>query len=315
LGGKKPNSFTLSVFHSLQTNFRKRDDPDRATFGTTGASISLGKLLDKPDDYFILSNSLNYQRYTLDQWTGFGATDIGFTSGNSNSISFNHILTRNSTSAPIYPRAGSEFSASVQWTPPFSLVNGKDYSELSPQDRFKWIEYHKWKFNAKWYIEPIKNKKLVISPQFFFGGIGIYNKDVGYSPFEQFRVGGSGFGSWAFYGTEIIPQKGYDESMISDPSGNREDVDPIFTKYSLEMRYPFSLNPSATIYGYTYFEAGNSWDVARMYNPFNLRRAVGVGARLYLPMFGLLSFDYGFGLDHPDGTTKGQFLFSIGQSF
>jgi len=315
LGGKKPNSFTLSVYHSLQTNFLQKSDPNRATFGTTGASLSLGKLLDKPDDYFILSNSLNYQRYTLDKWTGFGASDIGFTTGTSNSISLNHILTRNSTSSPIYPRAGSEFTASLQWTPPFSLLSNKDYSELSPQDRFKWIEYHKWKFNAKWYIEPIKNKKLVISPQFFFGGIGIYNKDVGFSPFEQFRVGGSGFGSWAFYGTEIIPQKGYDEGMISDPSNRNEDVDPIFAKYSLEMRYPISLNPSATVYMYTYFEAGNAWDNVRDFNPFNLRRAYGVGARLYLPMFGLLSFDYGFPLDHPFGDKTPQFLFSIGQTF
>jgi outer membrane protein insertion porin family len=315
LGGKKPNSLTLSVFHSLQTNFLPKSNPDRATFGTTGATIALGKLLDKPDDYFILSNSLSYQRYSLDKWTGFGASDIGFTEGVSNSISFNHVLTRNSTSSPIYPKSGSEFSASVQWTPPFSLLSNKDYTELVPQERFKWIEYHKWKFNAKWYLEPIKNKKFVISPQFYFGGIGIYNKDVGYSPFEQFRVGGSGFGSWAFYGTEIIPQKGYDESSISDPSGRKEDVDPIFTKFSLELRYPLSLNPSATVYGYTYFEAGNAWDKVSDYNPFNLRRAVGAGARLFLPMFGLLSFDYGFGLDHPNGELQGQFLFSIGQSF
>lgn len=326
LGGKKPNSFSISMFHSIQSNFRQRDDPTRATFKTTGASVSLGKLLDKPDDYFVWSNALSYQRYTLDQWTSFGAGSIGFTDGFSNSVSLNSTLSRNSTTAPIYPKGGSTFSLSLQITPPFSAINTllgneKDYTTLSPQDKFKWIEYHKWKFSATWYMEMAKN--LVLVPSLNTGIIGVYNKDIGYSPFEQFLVGGSGFGSWAFFGTEIIPMKGYDEGQISDPTNSRQDADPLFNKFSLELRYPLSLNPSATIYGYTYFEAANTWDRVQDFNPFQLHRSAGVGVRMFLPMFGLLGFDYGWGFDVPDpstgeaipGLVRPKFLFSIGQQF
>jgi len=201
------------------------------------------------------------------------------------------------------------------------LGNEKDYTTLSPQDKFKWIEYHKWKFSATWYMEMAKN--LVLVPSLNTGIIGVYNKDIGYSPFEQFLVGGSGFGSWAFFGTEIIPMKGYDEGQISDPTNSRQDADPLFNKFSLELRYPLSLNPSATIYGYTYFEAANTWDRVQDFNPFQLHRSAGVGVRMFLPMFGLLGFDYGWGFDVPDpstgeaipGLVRPKFLFSIGQQF
>ncbi len=319
LGGKKPNSFTLSVFHSVQTNFRQKDDPERATFKTTGASLSLGKLLDKPDDYFVLSNSLNYSRYELDKWSAFGTGRIGFTTGYSNSFSLNTSLSRNSTSAPIYPKSGSTFNLSLQITPPYSVIgklfgNERDFGNMIPQDKFRWIEYHKWRFNATWYMNLVKD--LVIVPSIQTGVVGLFNKEIGYSPFEQFLVGGSGFGSWAQFGTEIIPLKGYDEGVISDPSGGRQDADPIFNKMSIELRYPLSLNPSATIYGYTYFEAANTWERIEDFNPFGLRRAAGVGVRMYLPMFGLLGFDYGWGFDNVGSVpTQGQFLFSIGQQF
>ncbi|MCB9245507.1 MAG: outer membrane protein assembly factor BamA [Flavobacteriales bacterium] len=317
LGGKKPNQLTISIYHSIQTNFRQKDDPSRATFKTTGASIGLGKLLDKPDDYFVWSNSINYQRYNLDKWTAFGAGAIGFTEGFSNSLSWNSSLTRNSTSAPVYPKNGSTFSLSLQFTPPYSAIqsllgNERDYAGMSAQEKFKWIEYHKWKFNANWYTELAP--KLVLAPSWQTGIIGLYSKELGYSPFEQFLVGGSGFGSWAFFGTEIIPLKGYQEGLISDPSGRREDADPIFNKFSVELRYPLSLNPSATVYGYTYFEAGNTWDRLRDFNPFELQRAAGFGVRMFLPMFGLLGFDYGWGFDKAT-PEKGHFLFSIGQQF
>ena len=214
---------------------------------------------------------------------------LGYTDGISNSFSYNTILSRNSTSAPIYPQSGSQFSLSIQATLPHSLFGDKDYKTISPEEKYKWVEYHKWKFNASWFMNAVD--KLVFVPHFETGIIGLYNKDVGYSPFEQFRVGGSGFGSWAVYGTEIIPQKGYGEGEISSDgpgSSNGDDADPLYAKYSIEMRYPLSLNPNATVYGYTYFEAGNTWNKVREYNPFELRRAVGVGVRMYLPMFGLV---------------------------
>jgi outer membrane protein insertion porin family len=312
LGGKKPNSLTSSIYHSVQTNYRQKNDPTRQVFKTTGASISYGRLLKWPDDFFVWSNSISYQRYKLDNWQSFGSDEIGFTDGFANSVAINTVISRTSTSAPIYPTDGSEFSLSIQATPPFSLLNSKDYENISAQDKFKWIEYHKWKINMSWYMQTLP--KLVLVPHFETGIIGMYNKKVGYSPFEQFRVGGSGFGSWAFYGTEIIPQKGYDEGEISADDGDDQDADPLYAKYSLELRYPLSTNPSATIYGYTYFEAGNTWNRVREFNPANLRRATGVGVRMYLPMFGLLGFDYGWGFDKVI-EQKGQFLFSIGQTF
>jgi outer membrane protein insertion porin family len=317
LGGKKPNSLSVSVFQSNQSNFRPKGHPDRATFKTTGATVAFGKLLKWPDDYFTFRISGGYQRYQLDRWTAFGASAIGYTMGTSNSFSINPSIIRNSTSDFIYPRNGSIFTVSVTATPPLSLFTpDRNYEGMTAQDKFRWIEYHKWKVEANWYFEPVK--KLVLAPAFYFGAVGVYNKELGYSPFEMFRVGGSGFGSWAFFGTEIIPTKGYDEGLISDPTGRNEDSDPIFSKYSLELRYPLSLNPSATVYGYTYFEAANTWDRMDQFNPFMARRAVGFGARLYLPMFGLLSFDFGWGLDHPDPRVtkpQPQFLFSIGQQF
>lgn len=323
LGGKKPNSLTASVYYSRQTsqNYAIKNDPNRQRLHTTGASLIYGKLLKWPDDFFTWSHSLSYQKYKLENWQAFGSSEIGYTDGISNSLSYNTTLSRNSTSAPIYPRGGSQFSLSLQATLPHSLLSGKDnIAELTPQEKYKWVEYHKWKFNASWYMGMGKEKKLVMVPHFETGIIGLYNKDVGYSPFEQFRVGGSGFGSWAVYGTEIIPQKGYGEGQISADAGQTsDDSDPLYAKYSVEMRYPLSLNPSATVYGYTYFEAGNTWNSVREYNPFELRRAFGVGVRMYLPMFGLLGFDYGWGIDQGGADMKlgqkGQFLFSIGQTF
>jgi len=322
LGGKKPNSLTASVFYSRQTsqaNFTVKDDPNRQRLHTTGASMVYGKLLKWPDDFFTWSHSLSYQKYKLENWQAFGSSEIGYTDGISNSFSYNTILSRNSTSAPIYPQSGSQFSLSLQATLPHSKLGPKkDYTTIAAQEKYKWVEYHKWKFNASWYMRAVD--KLVFVPHFETGIIGLYNKDVGYSPFEQFRVGGSGFGSWAVYGTEIIPQKGYGEGEISSDGvggSGTDDADPLYAKYSIEMRYPLSLNPNATVYGYTYFEAGNTWNKVREYNPFELRRAIGVGVRMYLPMFGLLGFDYGFGLDKATQNgkfgEKGQFLFSIGQ--
>lgn len=310
LGGKKPNSLTFSLFHSLQTNFRRKEDPTRAEFATTGGTLLLGKLLQWPDDYFTWSNSLTFQRYTLDKWTNFGS-EIGFENGYANNLSFTSSLSRNSVDNPIYPRSGSIFNLNIQITPPYSAFNNKDYTKLDAQERFKWVEYHKWKFDAHWFLEPFK--KFVITPQFRFGMIGLYDQATGYSPFEQFRVGGSGLVGFTVYGTDIISQRGYADGTISDPAGRQ--TKPIFTKYSLEARYPLSLNPSATIYGIAFLEAGNAWSNARQYNPFDVKRATGVGLRFFLPMFGMLGFDYAWGIDNPNKNDIGQFHFFLGQQF
>jgi outer membrane protein insertion porin family len=312
LGGKKPNQFTVSLFHSIQTNYKQKSDPDRADFTTTGGTIQLGKLLKWPDDYFTWSNSLTYQRYTLNNWNNFGS-EIGFTNGYANNLSLTSTISRNSVDNPIYPRSGSSFTLNMQFTPPYSMFNNKDYSTASQQERFKWVEYHKWKFDAIWYIEPVK--KLVITPQFRFGMIGLYDQNVGYTPFEQFRVGGSGLVGFTVYGTDIISQRGYADGTVSSPNGGPNGTMPMYTKYTLEARYPLSLNPSATIYGISFLEAGNTWSSARNFDPFDVKRAAGVGIRLFLPMFGMLGFDYAWGIDNPNKFDVGQFHFFLGQQF
>ena len=312
MGGKKPNQFTVSLFHSIQTNFKQKSDPDRADFTTTGGTVQLGKLLKWPDDYFTWSNSLTYQRYTLNNWNNFGS-EIGFTNGYANNLSLTSTISRNSVDNPIYPRSGSSFTLNMQFTPPYSMFNNKDYSTATQQERFKWVEYHKWKFDAIWYIEPVK--KLVITPQFRFGMIGLYDQNVGYTPFEQFRVGGSGLVGFTVYGTDIVSQRGYADGTVSSPNGGSNGTMPMYTKYTLEARYPLSLNPSATIYGITFLEAGNTWSNARNFDPFDVKRATGVGIRLFLPMFGMLGFDYAWGIDNPNKFDVGQFHFFLGQQF
>lgn len=312
MGGKKPNSFSISIFHNIQSmggGFKDR------TLTTTGGTLMLGKLLQWPDDYFTWSNSLTFQRYSLKNWALWGAEEIGFVNGIANNVAFNTILARNSTDHPIFPTTGSQFSASVQVTPPYSLFKGKrDFSELSAQDRFRWVEYHKWKFDGKWFIKPIPNFKLVLMSQVRMGMVGLYNQSVGYSPFEQFLVGGAGLVGFTLYGTDIVSQRGYRDGRVSDPTGGQKPS-PIFNRYTLEARYPISMNPSATVFAITFLEAGNTWSNFQSYNPFDVRRAGGVGVRLFLPMFGLIGFDYAWGFDHFQFEQKGQFHFFLGQQF
>lgn len=318
LGGRKPNSFTGSVFHSVQSNFRPVDDPNRATLKTTGITFALGTLLTWPDDYFTLGISATYQKYKLTNGDllgfGTGSAGFGYSDGFSNNINFNFNLSRNSTDHPIYPQNGSNFKLNVQATPPYSSFAEKDYNRMEPEEKFKWVEYHKWKFDAQWFSKLFG--KLVLAPQLRFGLIGIYNQNIGFSPFERFRVGGSGLNGFTLYGTDIVSQRGYDDQSLSRSHGAGSTI---FSKYTLEMRYPLSLNPSATIYGQVFLEAGNAWLQSNLFNPFDVRRAAGFGVRMNLPMFGLLGIDYAWGFDplipDPSGKTPGQFHFFIGQQF
>lgn len=316
LGGKKPNSLSVSLFHNVQSTFSF--ESDRPKFTTSGATIGFGKQLKFPDDYFSFQSSVTYQRYGLNDWANFGSAELGFTNGVANNLSFTNVLARNSTNHPIYPTEGSSFSASVQMTPPFSLLsNNKDFTspDLSAQDRFKWIELVKTKFSGQWFLGIGQGKRqLVVSPAYRFGAVSPWNKDVGYSPFELFRVGGSGLSNFVLYGTDIISQRGYDEGRVSDPVAGQQGL-PIYTKYTLEVRYPLTVGQSSTIYAQTFLEAGNAYRSFEEFNPFNVRRAGGVGVRLFLPMFGLLGVDYAWAMDPLPQEQGGQFHFFIGQQF
>lgn len=315
LGGKKPNSFGFNVFHSVQSTWST--DPNRPKFKTSGASVSFGKNLKIPDDYFYVNSSLTFQRYTLQKWNNFGASELGFTDGFANNLSLMVTIGRNSSNHPIYPTEGSNFVASIQATPPLSSFNkDRDYSTLTPQEKFKWVELHKYKFSGQWFLGFPNGAKrqFVIAPAFRFGAIGVYNQDIGYSPFELFRVGGSGLSNFVLYGTDIISQRGYDEGRVSDPQFGQAGL-PIYNKYTLEMRYPLTVGQSSTIFAQTFLEAGNAWGSFKEYNPFQVRRAAGVGVRLFLPMFGLLGIDYAWALDPLSTDAPGQFHFFIGQQF
>ncbi len=315
LGGNKPNSLSVSLFHNVQSTFQF--DKDRPKFTTTGASISFGKQLKFPDDYFSFSTSLTLQRYGLNDWSGFGASELGFTNGNANNLSFLNTLSRNSTNHPIYPTEGSTFTASVQFTPPYSLIGkGKDYTNMSPEDKFRWVELVKTKFSGQWFLGFPNNAKrqFVITPSYKFGAVTPWNNDIGYSPFELFRVGGSGLSNFVLYGTDIVSQRGYDEGRVSDPLTGQGAL-PIYTKYTLEVRYPLTVGQSSTIFAQSFLEAGNAYSSFQDFNPFNVRRAAGVGVRLFLPMFGLLGVDYAWAMDPGPTDQPGQFHFFIGQQF
>jgi outer membrane protein insertion porin family len=306
LGGKKPNSFTIGWYHTRYADL----DAENNVLGrliTNGASVGLGIRLKKPDDWFTFQTLINYQNYTLQNWT---STDFIITDGSSNNLSVKFVLARNSVDQPIYPRRGSNIMVSLQLTPPYSLFNSRDYSTLDNNEKYKWVEYHKWRVTAEWFTPVTRKEKMpiVLRMAAKFGFLGYYNKDIGYSPFERFELGGDGLSNISFYGRDIIALRGYE--VISDPKG-----DPFFTKFTVEMRFPFSLNPSATIYGLAFAEGGNTFSNIRDYNPLNLKRAAGLGVRIYLPMFGMLGFDYGIGFDKnlPKTTGFGNYLGQYGK--
>jgi outer membrane protein insertion porin family len=324
LGGKNPNTFSVSLYRSIMTNGKKKGEDGRQSMIIDGASIGLGKRLAWPDDYFSLYGELNYQRYSLNNYTVYSFL---FANGNSNLLSFTTKLTRFSTGPNlIYPESGSSFTLSLQATPPWSLLRGENMKNVSDQVKYNWIEFHKWTFKADWYYPLTKNDKLVLNTRFAFGYLGFYNKDIGPSPFENFSVGGDGMTGYSFYGREMIKLRGYSNgnygvgSLTANnpagiPSGN------VYSKITFEIRYPVSLNPQATIYVLSFLEAGRSWYQLKEYNPFKMNRAAGFGIRANLPMFGLLGVDWGYGFDPvPDpaaypNANHSQFQFTIGQEF
>lgn len=311
LGGKRPNSFSTSVYYSVQSNGLKLSDTLRESIVIKGITFGLGKRLAWPDDYFTLYNELSFQNYHLNN---FNST-FTFNNGYSNNFSYSVVFGRNSIDAPIYPRSGSSISLKVTLTPPYSLFRKVDYDTLTQQERFKWVEYHKWKFSASWYTKLIEN--LVLNTRMQYGFLGMYNSNVGLAPFERFYVGGDGLTGYALDGREIIALRGYSNNSLTPRTSMGMVGGAIYDKYTMEVRYPISLNPMATIYVLGFAEAGNSWMGFKEFNPFQIKKSAGAGVRLFLPMFGQLGLDWGYGFDEVpglSGANKSQFHFSIGQS-
>lgn len=332
LGGKKRNSFTVSYY---DTKYANAYDPltgaysnsaaDTSFIKTTGFGISLGKQLKWPDDYFSIVYSLNLQQYKLKNYSIFP----GLKDGNSTNISFKVTLARSSAGPnPIFPTTGSNFALSVQLTPPYSLFRDVSFYK-DPIQKYKYVEFHKERFNAEWYV-PIgtahgedKNKQFILKAAAKYGFINRYTNKTDISPFERFQLGDAGLSNtFAILGYDIIAHRGYPVYDNSDPKINPDQSTAsqyftIFNKYTLELRYPFSTSASSTIYGLAFFETANGWYSFKDYNPFKLRRSVGLGMRFFLPMFGLLGFDYGIGLDRiqPGQGLKnaGKFTFMLGQ--
>jgi len=334
LGGKKRNSFTISYYDTKYANaynpltgYYDRSYGDSSFIKTTGFSVALGKQLKWPDDYFSLVYQLDYQRYKLKNYNIFP----GLTNGISNNFSLKITLARNSAGPnPIFPTSGSNFVLSGQFTPPYSFFHTAEfYQNQAKADQYKLVEFHKERFNAEWYVPigkgrgPDKNKQFILKAAAKYGFLGRYTNKTITSPFERFQLGDAGLSNnYGLLGYDIISHRGYPVYDNSDPKVNPDistasNFFTIFNKYTLEMRYPFSTSASSTIFGEAFFEAANGWYSFKDYNPFKLRRSVGVGMRFFLPMFGLLGFDYGIGLDRLNSTTglKGaaKFTFMLGQ--
>ncbi len=339
-GGKKPNSFSVSLFHNNQNRFPQNEtnynpygygygysygynlnfkEKPIGYFKRTGISVGFGRRLKWPDDYFTLYNDLSFQRYNMHNYgyNIFGLDNNG--NGIYRVISLNTIFGRNSVDQMIYPRRGSNFSLGLELTPPYSFFRDLDYSDpnLTDSIKHKWVEYHKWTFKTEWYIRLVQN--LVLATKTNFGFLGYYNKKQGYSPFEGYNVGVDPMtASYYSYGTEMVPVRGYKGGEIT-PAGGAN----LYNKYTIELRYPISLNPSATVYVHLFGEAANAWEKFVEFNPFVVKRVAGLGIRAYLPMFGLLGIDWGYRFDdvfYENGSVKlpgrkGEFHFVIGQSF
>jgi len=312
LGGKAPNSLSVSAYVSIQ-NQAPLGAPKQSIV-IRGASVSLGKRLRKPDDFFTLLHSLNIQQFDLNN----NQTTFFFPNGISNNIFIKETLSRNSVDQPIFPRSGANVSLSAQITLPYSLIGREIKSGMSASERYKWMEYHKWRFDLTQYQRLLGN--LVVMSRVQFGFLGSYNSIFGDVPFGRFYVGGDGIMGFNLDDRELIGLRGYGNNSLTprDQFSGQFVGATAFQKYTMELRYPLSLNPSATIYVTSFLEAGNSFSKIKSFNPFYNYRSAGVGVRVFLPMFGLLGVDWGYGFDSVPGQSsanKGNVHISIGQSF
>lgn len=352
-GGKRPNSLSVSAFYSRQSDINSNYtnsynpnygyggygypgygygggygygngygydydpsfayDPDQ-NFQQIGVALGFGKRLSWPDDYFTFSAELSYQRYMMKDWKYFIISN-----GSSNNLSLNLTLSRNSLDNPVYTRRGSQFSLSLGITPPYSLLGEDkkiDYKDpkVPLSKKFKWVEYHKWKFKARTFTPISPNEKLVLATRVEYGFLGQFNKDKK-SPFETFYMGGDGMSGYSStYLTETIALRGYENGSLT-PYGYDGYA---YSRLGVELRYPLMLQPSSTIYALTFLEAGNAWNDVKNFNPFDLKRSAGAGVRIMLPMIGMLGIDWAYGFDKVFGTRDhggSQFHFIIGQEF
>jgi outer membrane protein insertion porin family len=341
LGGKKPTSLSVSSSISRQTNgqFKKLrqsdldnnsflrenysvgdDNPNLQELKVIGGAINIGTRLQKPDDYFVLYTGISYQKFILNNYRAFFGD---FSNGIANNLAYNFTLSRSSTSEPIYPTYGSQITFTTKLTPPYKFLAERfgdktfDYENMSQGERFKLVEYYKMKITAHWYtaLNKHKDRKFVLHTNVGLGFIGSYNKQLGLTPFERFYLGGVYLSGFLLDGREIVNLRGYDDLTLTSP--NQNTGAPAIAKYSAELRYPLSTNPSATIFMMAFAEAGNTWSDLRLFNPYQVYRSAGTGLRIFLPMFGLLGFDYGWRLDdlpsYPN-MARGQFHFSIGMN-
>jgi len=326
-GGKKPNSLSFSFNHSVQRQVdffsQNPNGGDLGFFKITGVTLGLSKRITWPDDYFSISNSLQFQNYEFNQFgTSFG---LSYPTGNSKSVILNTTVARNNVDNTIYPRQGSNIILSMNLTPPYASLNRSLNEESGDQEKYKWLEYHKWMFDASFYTPLFGSSKFVGSARAHMGFLGSYGNKIGIIPLERFVMGGDGmnFNNFAL-GQEIVGLRGYENQTITPGRNTRGTADPdpyggvVYNKYVMELRFLVSPNPSATIFLLTFAEAGNNWGDYKDFNPYDLKKSAGVGARIFMPAFGLLGVDWGYGFDAIPGTLErsgAQFHFTIGQQF
>lgn len=315
LGGRRPNSLTVSGYYSSENNAYYFYQKGTAFFRTLGVAAGVGFRLSWPDQYFTLYTELSYQRYMLDNWSNFIISN-----GNSNIIALKTVFGRSSVNQPVFPRYGSDFSISLTLTPPYSLFGNTDFSDpnISNNKKYGWIEYHRWLLKGRIFHPLTSNQKLVLMAKAEMGYLGHYNP-YKLSPFEGFSVGGDGMSGYTLYGVDMIGMRGYkDGTLIPTESTRANDYARVYNKYTLEVRYPIILQPRSTIYGLVFAEAGNGYSSWKNFNPFQVKRSAGVGVRIFLPIVGMLGFDWGWGFDKPAGESRrsgSQIHFTIGTEF
>ncbi|MFM2049252.1 MAG: hypothetical protein RI955_1800 [Bacteroidota bacterium] len=309
LGGKKPNSLSVALFG---TKYNTTVSSVKGNQLTVGVSASIGKRLRFPDDYFTWINGINIERYYL---TNQSTAYIPISNGVANNFNFEQTIARSSINQPLYPQSGSKVALSLKVTPPYSLFNGLNYEAATDAQRYQFVEYHRWRITSEWFTPLEKSKKLVLRTAAKFGFLGSYSSKTGSSPFERFQVGGDGITGYRQYGLEIVALRGYDVFTSTRNAA-------LFNKFTMELRYPISLNPSSTIYAQAFVEGANAWTSFKNYDPFKINRSAGLGLRVFLPMFGLLGVDYGIRFDnyydssgnlHPGITNKGTKLADAGK--
>ena len=345
LGGKRPNSLSATIFYAAQSGYSDRYyqayenlynnyyysyaysgnsdylqqlqeseyDPEKY-LRTLGISVGYGKRLSWPDDYFMFYGELSYQLYMMKDWPYQILTD-----GNSHNFALNLQISRSSIDNPIYTRRGSQFTLGLKITPPYSLIKGttdEQFAQMTTSEKYHLLEYHKWKFSGKVFTPLTPDAKLVLMTRAEFGYLGHFNENVK-SPFESYYMGGDGMSSYSGNYTEYVSMRGYQSGSLTpyEPTMGR-NMGYVYNKFTLELRYPISLEQNATIWALAFVEAGNCFADIKDYNPFNLKRSAGVGVRLFLPMFGLMGIDWGWGFDPINGSNQyggSQFHFVLGQ--